>query len=64
MISFYFSSTSVLTDIEYDIFHVVLQGYNGNFQIFSILYSTNNYESLIVDSNNLYTLSMYDKFLV
>lgn len=63
MISFYFSSTSVLSDIEYDIFHVILQGYNGEFQVFSILYSTSNFNSIIIDSNNIHTLSMYDNFI-
>ena len=62
-ISFYFSSTSVLLNKEFDILNVILLGYNGEFEIFSLIYSTKNFKSIVIDKNNLYTASMYAQYI-
>lgn len=62
-ISFCFSSTSVLLEKEFDILNVILLGYNGDFEIFSLVYSTKNFESIVIDKNNLYSASIYAKYI-
>lgn len=63
-ISFYYSAgLENLTEREYVTFDIVLQGYNGEFYIFTVLYSTSNYYSLVIDNTNLYTVNLYDQFI-
>ena len=43
---------------NYSILHIILQGYNGEYQIFTMIYSTTSFKSYILDNISLNSISL------